>query len=339
MDDDIDEDVVEGIGNIPGENNIPGEGPVYGPYALLALGLGSRRVAHSMVPQPLNVSLLCYPVAMMPGNERHDVESGGKIILPPSILQHLTRMNITYPMLFRLTNKAATDRVTHCGVLEFIADFNRCYIPNWMMRNLGLEPGDPIQVQSATLPVARFSKFEPQSVDFLDITNPKAMLENALRNFACLTEGEIISVMYNGKSYELRILETQPGRAVSIIECDMDVDFAPPVGYVEPERTSSQSRVEDETPHGVSDNTFVAFAGAGNRLDGKEVVQDSDNGRLHRRGIPDYNYVPGNLQFTRNLQYFTDKKKAKDEQKDASFTPFSGAGRILRPRLDSEDSN
>ena len=32
------------------------------------------------------------------------------------------------------------------------------------------------------------------------------------------------------------ILETRPGNAVSIIECDMDVDFAPPVGYQEPER-------------------------------------------------------------------------------------------------------
>jgi ubiquitin fusion degradation protein 1 len=30
-------------------------------------------------------------------------------------------------------------------------------------------------------------------------------------------------------------LETRPGDAVSIIECDMDVDFAPPVGYQEPD--------------------------------------------------------------------------------------------------------
>ncbi len=36
------------------------------------------------------------------------------------------------------------------------------------------------------------------------------------------------------------ILETRPGNAVSIIECDMDVDFAPPVGYQEPERKDSK---------------------------------------------------------------------------------------------------
>ena len=37
------------------------------------------------------------------------------------------------------------------------------------------------------------------------------------------------------KDYELCILETRPGNAVSIIEWDMDVDFAPPVGYEEPD--------------------------------------------------------------------------------------------------------
>lgn len=94
-----------------------------------------------------------------------------------------------------------------------------------MMRNLMIDEGEMIQVESATLPVASFSKFEPQSADFLDITNPKAMLENALRNFACLTSGDIIAIRYNDRIYELRVLETRPGDAVSIIECDMDVSF------------------------------------------------------------------------------------------------------------------
>ncbi len=44
-----------------------------------------------------------------------------------------------------------------------------------MMRNLLLEEGDLVQVESASLPVATFAKFQPQSVDFLDITNPKAV--------------------------------------------------------------------------------------------------------------------------------------------------------------------
>ena len=94
-----------------------------------------------------------------------------------------------------------------------------------MMRNLLLEEGNIINVQSTPLPVASFSKFEPQSSEFLDITNPKAVLENALRNFACLTAGDIVAIRYNDRVYELRVLETKPGSAVSIIECDMDVRY------------------------------------------------------------------------------------------------------------------
>lgn len=44
-----------------------------------------------------------------------------------------------------------------------------------MMGNLLLEEGGLLQVQSASLPVASYAKFQPQSVDFLDISNPKAV--------------------------------------------------------------------------------------------------------------------------------------------------------------------
>lgn len=92
-----------------------------------------------------------------------------------------------------------------------------------MMHNLLLEEGDIVQIESVSLPVATFSKFKPQSPDFLEITNQKAVLENALRNFACLTTGDLVAIKYNSKIYELCVLETKPGNAVSIIECDMNV--------------------------------------------------------------------------------------------------------------------
>lgn len=48
--------------------------------------------------------------------------------MPPSALDVLTRLNIVYPMLFKLTNQRA-NRHTHCGVLEFVADEGKVYIP------------------------------------------------------------------------------------------------------------------------------------------------------------------------------------------------------------------
>ena len=101
------------------------------------------------IPRPFNTQYRCYPVAMLPGSERSDVEGGGKIIMPPSALDQLTRLNIVYPMLFKLTNKRI-DKTTHCGVLEFVADEGKIYIPYWMMQNLMVEEGGLVQVRSST---------------------------------------------------------------------------------------------------------------------------------------------------------------------------------------------
>lgn len=53
------------------------------------------------------------------------------VIMPPSALEQLTRLNINYPMLFKLTNKK-TLRVTHSGVLEFVADEGKVFLPLWV---------------------------------------------------------------------------------------------------------------------------------------------------------------------------------------------------------------
>jgi len=42
------------------------------------------------------------------------------------------RLHIQYPMLFKLNNNRA-HRVTHCGVLEFVADEGRVYLPYWVI--------------------------------------------------------------------------------------------------------------------------------------------------------------------------------------------------------------
>lgn len=292
--------------------------------------------------RPFNTQYRCYSVSMLPGNERHDVERGGKIIMPPSALDQLTRLNIVYPMLFKLTNKKA-DRVTHCGVLEFVADEGKVYLPYWLMRNLLLEEGGILHIESATLPVATFSKFQPQSEDFLDITNPKAVLENALRNFACLTTNDVIAIEYNNKIYELCVLESKPGKAVSIIECDMNVEFAAPVGYKEPNfkpkssKESSQPMQDEDTSNAElysadSENAFKAFTGKGVRLDGKTKGLDSEQNvqkTLIKKGIPDYDYEFGTIRFIRlpkNIQ------NGNTEKVDDSFSAFSGSGQVLKKK-------
>ena len=113
-----------------------------------------------------------------------------------------------------------------------------------MMQTLLLEPGDLLQIKSTDLPSGQFIKLQAQSTSFLDISDPKAVLENVFRNFACLTKGDVFTFSYNEQTYEMAVLETKPEtdkRAIGVLETDLEVDFAPPVGYEEPKRPSGTS--------------------------------------------------------------------------------------------------
>lgn len=46
------------------------------------------------------------------------------------------------------------------------------------MENLLLQEGDFVQVKNVTLPKGTYVKLQPHTKDFLDISNPKAMLVN-----------------------------------------------------------------------------------------------------------------------------------------------------------------
>jgi ubiquitin fusion degradation protein 1 len=151
----------------------------------------------------------CYPVLMK--TDRQDVIHGGKVYLPASALDKLTQLHITYPMLFELINGAKQTK-THAGVLEFTAEEGKIYLPNWIMRSLLLDPGDLLQIKSTDLPSGSFIKLQPQSPAFLDISDPKAVLENVFRSYSCLTKGDIFSFNYVDQIHEVAVLEVKPDK-------------------------------------------------------------------------------------------------------------------------------
>lgn len=48
-------------------------------------------------------------------------------------------------------------------------------------------------------------------------------------------QGDTIAISYNGKNYHIDVMEVKPDRAVSVVETDISVDFAPPKDYKEPD--------------------------------------------------------------------------------------------------------
>ncbi|THD28291.1 Ubiquitin fusion degradation protein 1 [Fasciola hepatica] len=303
-----------------------------------------------------STSYKCYSVSFFPGNLRDGVEKGGKIIMPPSTLGALSecfifsnlpaRMNVQYPMLFKLTNQQA-NRTTHCGVLEFVADEGNIYVPYWVIVRIELQL-DSADAKKSSVGGGRTSlrlKCFSESGIFCQV--PTTMcLENALRDFACLTVGDVIAISYNDNVYELKVLETKPDNAVTIIECDMSVDFAPPVGYGSENKREAKDKLgKSHRKHEEDDNVvipgtvhkFQAFCGTGHRLDGKGKPPISPGGSgssestslLRERGIPNYAYEPGSLTFLRNS-----RSCANEEPEAVPFKPFGGTGHQLKAKDD-----
>lgn len=210
-----------------------------GLFAQFAQGFGVPMGTRINRPNPrsYNVYLKAYSVAMLPGRERENLSYGGKIIMPPSALAHLTHLDLEGPWMFQLTNATNPAASTHAGVLEFIAEEGIVHLPYWMMKTLRLNEGDPIRITGAELPKGKFVKLQAQSTHFLEISDPKAVLEQALRNFTALTQGDIIEIYYNSIIFGFLVMEATPGGGgINVLDTDLEVDFAPPVGYIEPER-------------------------------------------------------------------------------------------------------
>ena len=231
------------------------------------------------LPQTFEEYFRCYPIAMMnDGIRKDDANYGGKIFLPPSALNKLSMLNIRYPMLFELTS-SGSGRTTHGGVLEFIAEEGRAYLPQWMLETLKAQPGSLLKITSTDVPMGQFVKLEPQSVDFLDISDPKAVLENVLRNFSTLTVDDIVEIKYNNKIYRIKIIEVKPessSRSICVIETDLITDFAPPMGYVEPDYKTLQEQQNAKKKEKKFDPSSIELGSMSRRIDYPNILKNAN---------------------------------------------------------------
>lgn len=237
-----------------------------------------------------------------------------------------------------------------------------------MMETLGMDVGDMIQIRSTALELAKMVKLQPQSTNFLDISDPKAVLERAFRNFATLTKGDVFNFEYNDTVYDVAVLDVKPQTdkmGVCMIETDVSVDFAPPVGYVEPEKKSgtstprsgrgglpaggvlhSQGSMAQAINYSAIapsvTSTATNFLGEGNKLAKKgsknvtpkpATPTPAEVANLPRRrdGAPAPLRLPPNkLFFGYEIKPLKTKEEKEAEAKNDSKPHFSGQGQSLR---------
>ncbi|GLJ57609.1 hypothetical protein SUGI_1353700 [Cryptomeria japonica] len=128
--------------------------------------------------------------------------------------------------------------------------------------------------------------------------------------------GDTIKIDYSNTTYCINIVETKPESTISVFDTYLEVDFAPPLDYKEPERlplnptnicttTSSARTTRDITSREHGDESqcrFSACTGVGRRLDGKPLSPKSTKIKSARSRSPSRAPIrqPGKLVFGGN---------------------------------------
>lgn len=221
-------------------------------------------------------------------------EGGNRIVMPLSSLHLVETRPVKFPLFFKIEG-FNSDKVSYCGVLDFTAEEGFVHLPSCMMRNLGLEVCDDVVLRDASFSRGSYMKLRPHETAFVEVSDPKAVLEQALRGYACLSRGDTFMVRFNGRDYYLDVMEVRPGEAVSLIETDCLLEFAPALDYVEPPRREAAR----------SDG-----GGGGDRYGGGHVKEGK-----------------------KEVRPFAAAEEAKKDGGKEEFEAFSGKGRVLGGRF------
>jgi hypothetical protein len=164
--------------------------------------------------------------------------AGDKVLLPASALEELSRDPLLeWPLSFQLTTSYSPAR-TFCGVQEFTSPEGVITLPPSVVEMLGLRLEDQLVadklvcVRYQRVPKATAITLQPLTSDFLDIADHKSFLESSLRSgWTVLMPGQIITLRYEGRSYQVAVNSAEPKNApaVSIVNTDCTVHFQEPL--------------------------------------------------------------------------------------------------------------
>nr|CCC93892.1 putative ubiquitin fusion degradation protein [Trypanosoma congolense IL3000] len=238
------------------------------------------------------------------------IDGGGRVLLPPGCLEELSKKSVAYPLQFRIEYNG---RVCYGGVLEFIAEEGTIIMPDWMFSTLMLEPNKTVSIKTCTLLPGSLVKLRPQQSQFIELSDPRYVLEMHLSQYPVLTRGTTIVLNYLDIEFLIDVIDItndagQSLEAISTVRADSQATEVKVVF----------ERPLDMPPSPTEREPEAFFA---------TDTNDSNNA---------LNFSP--LEFTpptigggvagganmKNTDY--PKEKEKEEEKKPSFIPFVGKG-------------
>jgi hypothetical protein len=233
-------------------------------FVAAAGGAAQASTRRRLICQPLEEETFDPPMGAF---SRGHCQTGDKMSLPKVFWQAIQLNHAQVPWLFQvsriegvtserhhhnMTEEALVyetlDRVVG-GPLDFRAPGNFIFLPWWMMRALGLQPRDVVDVQLIqTVPAGSLAKLRPHSSEFSKIANPQAVMETELRHYSALTKGSTIAFDYNQKRYWFDVVETRSAPRgekqpmIKVQDCDIATDFLTPKDVLKKKKEKKESK-------------------------------------------------------------------------------------------------
>jgi len=176
-----------------------------------------------------------------------NTNTGNRVNLPGSLFESLVRDNnmSVDVMVFLVETPSAR---TFVGTQGFGAMEGIIEMPLYMMENMLITDGTPVNVRLVKLPILSFVKFKPLEFELVSVleesrkegtfgTEACPLVQAIGQNFVPFTMGDTIQVIVQGKPYHLFVLKTEPS-VVAILPQDgqmheLKIDFSTAVDMVE----------------------------------------------------------------------------------------------------------
>ena len=183
----------------------------------------------------------------------NEITQGNKVVLPLEVYNYLSSRGLPFDKFQLLNPERKGGPRLFTGPLDFCAAPGECYLPSWVMHQLGLKPGDACAVATACFPNAAFVKFQPHTSAFLDVGDHNSMLTTTIENLGGRTQGAFVRVTDGRQTYNLDVLEVKGkampageyddsrGKAVAIGIFECPVEFAEPKDMAKKKKKSKKA--------------------------------------------------------------------------------------------------
>jgi len=253
--------------------------------------------------------------------------NSNKVIVPLNVLKELSENfeNMTFPIILKIKHPEQFEDI-HVGIEDFGPNNGTIYIPERILQNEWISHDIEITVTNCSPPKGSFIKLKPHKTKFIELDNPKKILEtNFINKYPVVRKGETICVTHNKEKFYIDILDCKPSNVILSSDVDLEVDFEEPFDYVEPKSYSDfESKFDSEFGEKKQDSKHKSkksnFATIFSDMSDLDKTKNSNTG------------ASSFTQFLRKrFDGFSQQNKDSDESEDEKevFIPFSGTGHKL----------